>query len=203
VNISVCIATYGSEDWHDLAWSRAWPSAQDQGALEVNCFHDPEGTIASVRNELAGTAKGDWLCFLDADDELAPGYLDAMKRAFEQERHDGDLLLTPAARDIKKAKPERVKFRPEADLHTGNWLLIGTLIQRDLFWRVGGFRDFPHGLEDWNLWARCVRAGARIKKVPDAIYVVHHNMESKHMKLAANRPAYGREYEAAKLDAWG
>ena len=49
-------------------------------------FHDPDGTIASVRNELANTAKGEWLLFLDADDELAPGYLDAMTRALGQER---------------------------------------------------------------------------------------------------------------------
>jgi glycosyltransferase involved in cell wall biosynthesis len=205
MRVSVCIATYGSEDWHDLAWSRAYPSAMEQGALEVNCFHDPEGSIASVRNELARTAKGEWLCFLDADDELAPGYLGAMKRAYEQERgtDGGSLLLTPAVSYVHKGRPKPPKFWPECDFTTGNWVVIGTLVRRDFFTEVGGFRDFAHGLEDWNLWARCVRAGARVVKVRSAVYLAHWNSRSKHMKLAANRPAYSQEYAAAQTDAWG
>ena len=154
---------------------------------------------------MARTASGDWLCFLDADDELAPGYLDAMQRVLEQERHDGDLLLTPAVSYIRKQKPERPKFWP-GDLDTfktGNWLVIGTLVAPRLL--LGGRRlpDFAHGLEDWNFWARCVRAGAKVRKVPGAVYLAHWNDESKHMKLAANRPNYSREYQAAQQDAWG
>ena len=205
-SISVLIATYGSDDWHDLAWSRAYPSAIAQEE-DTACFHDPDGTIASVRNEMARTASGEWLCFLDADDEFAPGYLDAMRAAHEQERgtDGGSLLLTPAVSYIRKNSRSAPKFWP-GDLDTfktGNWLVIGTLIRRDFFWEVGGFRDFAHGLEDWNLWARCVRAGAKVIKVPRAVYLAHWNSASKHHKLAINRPAYSREYQAAQQDAWG
>ncbi len=202
MSVSVLIATYGSDEWHDLAWSRAYPSAVDQGAKEVLVFHDPEGTIASVRNELGRTAKGEWLCVLDADDELAPGYLDAMERAAGQ-AGDGPVLLTPAVSYVKKLKPERPRFWPEVDFQSGNWLIIGTLVRKSMFDEVGGFRDFPHGLEDYNFWARCVRAGAKIIKVRDAVYLAHWNYESKHQKLSQNRPNYMREYEEARLDAWG
>ena len=84
MSVSVLIPAYGEQEWEDLAWSRARPSAAAQCA-DVAVFYDPEGTIASTRNELARTASGEWLCFLDADDELAPGYLDAMERAVERE----------------------------------------------------------------------------------------------------------------------
>ena len=176
---SVLIATYGEDEWRDLAWSRAYPSAHAQ-AEDVACFHDPEGTIASVRNEMAQTARGDWLLFLDADDELAPGYLDAMTRAVERVG-DGAYLLTPAVQQIKKGRPGKPFFFDTGrSLTEDNWLVVGTLVQRDLFLEVGGFNDLPHGFEDWSLWAKCWKAGAEIVKVPEAVYIAHVNPQSKH-----------------------
>ena len=181
MSVSVLIATYGSEEWRELAWSRAFPSAIDQ-TEDVSCFHDPEGTIASVRNEMALHAKGDWLCFLDADDELAPGYLDAMKRVLEREDGATSLLLTPAVQQIRKGKESGPPFFFDRGipLSEDNWLVLGTLIHRDRFREVGGFSDYPHGFEDWSLWAKCWRDGAKIVKVPDAVYRYHVNPQSKH-----------------------
>jgi GT2 family glycosyltransferase len=182
MNVSVLIATYGAEEWKDLAWSRAYPSAIEQ-VEDVASFHDPEGTIASVRNEMARTASGEWLLFLDADDELAPGYLDAMRATYEQEGADGvPLLLTPAVQKVKRGVLQKRTFFYDTgkSLTDDNWLVVGTLITRDLFWEVGGFSDYPHGFEDWSLWAKAWKAGAKIVKVPKAIYVQHENPNSKH-----------------------
>ncbi len=176
MNVSVIISTYGSEEWRNLAQSRAYPSALDQGAHEIVVGHDPEGTLASVRNALARKAEGEWICFLDGDDELAPGYLGAMKRAYEQEgREDGTpLLLTPAAHWITvRGRPETPpKFFDECLFENGNWMVIGTLVPRDLFFQVGGFEEWQV-YEDWALWARCWKAGAVPVRVPDAVYRAH------------------------------
>jgi glycosyltransferase involved in cell wall biosynthesis len=205
IKVRIIIATYGDESWAEMAVERAAPSTEGQGAHEVFVGHDPLGTIASARNEIAKQAEGDWLLFLDADDEIAPGFLVAMKRALQQERRvDGTpLLLTPAVSYIKNGKRRSSMFHPECSLETGNWLIIGTLVERDLFQRVGGFEEYPHGLEDWQFWAKCVKAGARIAKVPRAVYRAHWNDISKHRELARNRPEYMRHYEAARASVWG
>ena len=201
---SIVIATYGDDSWEELASTRAFPSTNAQDAHEVLIGHDPDGDIASVRNALAAEAAGDWLLFLDADDEIAPGYLAAMQRALKQERRADDtpLLLTPAVSYVKKGKPQAPKFWPECSLETGNWLVIGTVLEKSLFDEIGGFRSFPHGLEDWNFWARCVRAGARPVKVKRAIYRAHWSTDSKHHQLMRDRKAYMIEYEKARIDAW-
>jgi glycosyltransferase involved in cell wall biosynthesis len=181
MTISVLIATYGEDEWRDLAWSRAYPSAKAQ-IEDVACFHDPEGTIASVRNEMANTARGEWLLFLDADDEIAPGYISAMTRAAERVG-DGPALLTPAVQQLRKNGSVRgapTFFDRGISLRDDNWLVIGTLVQRDFFLSVGGFDEYPHGFEDFSAWSKCFRAGATVVKVPDAVYRYWVNPRSKH-----------------------
>ena len=197
MKVSIITATFGAESWRELALNRAYPSALNQGAHEVIVGHDPEGTIASVRNSLAEKAEGDWLCFLDGDDELAPGYLEAMKvpylyqlaippalrqiAAFPELLPDEDIrfLLTPAVSYVtargKRATP---KIWPECSLSTGSWLVVSTLIPRDLFFQVGGFRDYGDppgsiGYEDWGLFSLLAQAGATVVKVPEAVLYAH------------------------------
>jgi glycosyltransferase involved in cell wall biosynthesis len=151
--------------------------------LEILVFHDPEGTIASVRNELANQAKGGWLLFLDADDELAPGYLSAMATAYAREREyrNAHFLLTPAVQYVRKGRPRPPTFLDRGiPLTDDNWLVVGTLIQRELFLEVGGFGDYPHGFEDFSLWSKAWRIGAQVVKVPKAVYICHVNLQSKH-----------------------
>ena len=149
--------------------------------------HEPEGTIASCRNALAERATGEWLCFLDADDELGPGYLEAMRRKRHEQLGEGYFLLTPAVVNVRKRNVTGPFFHPEIDLAQANWLVIGTLIQRELFQQVGGFQDYPHGLEDWALWSSAYKAGAQVVRVPDAHYRWHPNRTSKHQMLMRSR----------------
>jgi len=200
--ISVLIATYGEDEWRDLAWSRAFPSAHAQ-TPDVACFHDPEGTIASVRNEMAKTAHGEWLCFLDADDELAPGYLDAMRRAAERVGDD-PVLLTPAVSYIRKGKAAPPVFLDRGiPLSEDNWLVVGTLIQRDLFLEIGGFSDYPHGFEDWSCWAKAWKAGAKIVKVPEAVYLCHVNPQSKHKQGWRDRKWQVETHNRVRAELFG
>ncbi len=203
--ISVIIATYGETAWCDLAWKRARPSLGQQfgGMFEIIPVHEPEGTRASSLNNGASQATGDWLCVLDADDELAPGYIGAMRRALERNTDGDSVLFTPATQWIRRGIPAPPGFQTEVPLERGNWLVIGTLIRRDLFMQIGGFHEHPHGLEDWNLWARAVRAGARIVRVPEAVYIAHVNPQSKHhIEFRRHRRGYWDAYEKARADAW-
>ena len=183
-----------------------WPETKSFGPQESESpdetmlLHLRNGTRAGSLNEGGRQALGDWLIFLDADDELAPGYVGAMRRALEQNTDGDHVLFTPAVQQIRKGRPGRPFFYPEVDLSAGNWLVIGTMISRRLFTEIGGSREHPHGLEDWNLWNRAVRAGARIVKVKDAVYRAHMNPQSAHHRFQRDRPAYMAAYEIAKAD---
>lgn len=177
-----------------MAEARALPSANAQEPHEVLIGHDSQGTIASVRNDLGHKATGEWLCFLDADDELAAGYLVAMQRAYERRSRgkshpseDPPPLLTPAVSYVRKGRRQPPRLLPGGDLRNNNYLVVGTLVHRDLFREVGGFEDYPHGFEDWSLWAKCWKAGAKVVQVRRAVYIAYVNENSKHRAMWRDR----------------
>lgn len=201
--ISVIVATYGDHEWETLARKRAWQSVLKEQAYQCRIFHDPDGTVASSRNDCARKMDGDYLLFVDGDDELSPGYIAAMEAAIE--RNDERTLFTPAVQTIRNGRqPGPPSFFKEVPLRQANWLVIGTVVHRDLFWEVGGFHDYPHGFEDWALWSKCVRVGAAIVKVPDAVYRYHMNPQSKHRQSWRDRKAQVATHLriASELDAW-
>lgn len=192
MNVSILICTYGEKHWQRLAIERALPTAQKQGAHEVRAWHMPgtsllSSPLANVRNTAAHEATGDVLCFLDADDELEPGYLDAMRETRSQ--RDTDALLIPWVRYIHGRRVDEPVLpglgRPLIEL---NRAVIGTLVPRSLFLEVGGFGDEPI-YEDWDLWLRCSQR-LELVDVPKAIYRVHRDQGGRNMQRSEQRRWY-------------
>ena len=185
--ISIIITTYGADHWIEIARQRAIPSAQKQAAYEIIVHHEPGLEIGPARNMAAQRARGEWLLFLDADDELEDGYVEEMTNAICDSGRPEPALLQPAVRYIRKGRTQDPFVMPSRDLTTDNFLVIGTVLRRSLFEKVGGFNDYPHGFEDWSLWAKCWKEGAAIYPVPKAIYNAHVNPQSKHRMLWRDR----------------
>ena len=116
-SVSIVIATCGSDDWSDLAWSRAYPSADAQeGRGEIVVEHYPDLTVSAARNAAAAHASGDVLVFLDADDELAPGYLTALRPLLEPQGvlivEEGSLLDDAATLAAAATTSTRIVVNP-------------------------------------------------------------------------------------------
>lgn len=182
MNASIVIATCGSPEWAELAWSRAYPSADAQRsprvAVEVVIEHHPDLSVSAARNAAAANASGDWLCFLDADDELEPWYLEAMSLKFMAGAITADWspLLVPAVRYVQAGtdgyRDDRATIPNRGLWPAINECVIGTLIRRDRFDALGGFREWP-SIEDYDLFLRAYDAGANLVYVADAVYRAH------------------------------
>lgn len=168
MDVTVCIGTFGDQEWIRLAEERAVPSIPG----DVPFTHAHEKTLAQARNAAAAAAKTEYLCFLDADDQLAPGYFEAMAKGSADLRGPG---VKYAARHPSPSAVTRLEM---GDLWHRNFLVIGTLVRRELFERVGGFREEPI-YEDYALWCRCAAAGASIEMIYDAVYLAWARRDSR------------------------
>lgn len=168
--LSIVISTFGSDSWRELALQRAYPSAQSQAVDEIILHHDAEASLAQTRNDAIRRAKGDLIIVLDGDDELEPGYVDAMRKCpgdirCPRVRYIDDSVVDPAFWPTPQIIPRR-------DLFTGNFLVIGSAFRRAQFLRVGGFEEY-RAYEDWQLWLKMWIDGAQIFLCRDAVYRAH------------------------------
>lgn len=193
MTVAVVIATYGDQDWADLARNCALPTADLEKPDELYLIHDRIGSLARARNEGARRARSSHLVFLDADDELAPGYVRALRDAYSvltiPLKGESEVapfrtkpsLLVPRVQFISEDGDEGRPLFPNRHLPMEdlNHCVIGTAVPRLLFQAVGGFRDDLPIYEDWALFLACKRAGARLVDVPGAIYRAHAHADSR------------------------
>ncbi len=137
-------------------------------------FRTENGHISGATNSAAELATGEFVAFLDHDDELREHALYMMVRELQTHR-DADLIFS----DEDKITPEGVRHDPyfKSDwnpelLLCHNCVCHFTMVRRDLFNRIGGLRSECNGAQDWDLALRVSENTTRdrIRHIPHILY---------------------------------
>jgi glycosyltransferase involved in cell wall biosynthesis len=130
-----------------------------------------------ARNLGVQAASGDRLLFLDADDEIAPGYLQAMNAALESHEYVASRVdsstLNPEWVRAAHGEPWQVDgvavffgFMPATGINVG--------LRRSIFQRAGGFPEQYPGSQDIAFSWKVQLGGTSIAFVPEAVYRYRH-----------------------------
>jgi GT2 family glycosyltransferase len=124
------------------------------------------------------SATGDYLAFLDHDDELAPWALMEMVRTIRKSDaellySDEDFIRTDTHLDFPHFKPD---YSPDL-LLSHNYITHLLVIKRTLYEEVGGIRDGFDGAQDYDLVLRAVERARNVVHVPSPLY---------HWRMSAN-----------------
>jgi glycosyltransferase involved in cell wall biosynthesis len=131
-----------------------------------------------ARNVGVGAASGQKLLFVDADDELGPGYVAAMAAALDSNefitsRVDSISLNRRSVCDAQSLAWQENEVEIAFDFLPATGINIG--IRRSLFESIGGFPEEYSGSQDIAFsWRAQLRTGIRIHFVPEAVYRYRH-----------------------------
>lgn len=194
-SVSLLIVSFGSEHWRELAAQRAMLSAQAQGNHEIILLHDadPNASLAKLRNRAAAAATGEYLIFVDADDELESNYVEAMREISSDVRVPMVRILGGDPYGEVNQVPDAIEIE-RRHLLDGNYIVIGAAVRRELFLDVGGFDDHAT-IEDWPLWIKCWIQRASIELAPNAIYRQNWRLGSRNQM---ERRQYLKIYESIR-----
>ena len=130
------------------------------------------GGISAARNAALELATGEFVTFLDHDDELAPHALGAVAAAIGREL-ETDVVYSDEDKINQLGERFDPFFKPEWSpdlLMSYAYLAHLTVIRRSLVEQVGGFRSAFDGSEDWDLALRATERARRVVHVTDILY---------------------------------
>lgn len=143
----------------------------DRGVRYLRVEHR---SLALSRNSGAQATTATYLLFLDADDWMRNDYIEKCL----QKMHPPKIAFVYADRQHFGDNNDYMQT-PEFDaaqLSRGNYIASNALIWRQAFDAVGGYRDIPHALEDWDFYRRLSSVGYKGARADTLSYIfVHEN----------------------------
>lgn len=137
-------------------------------------YRTERGGISRASNDAVALASGEYLALLDHDDVLPPHAL--LLVADELDRHP-DAVLVYSDEDKLDWDGSRIGhyFKPDwnpALVRSQNCVSHLTVLRRDRFDAVGGFRPEYDGSQDWDLVLRATEdiPAERIRHIPHVLY---------------------------------
>lgn len=152
--------------------------------------------IAGNSNEALALASGEFIGFLDHDDELAPDAIYEVVKKLN-EKQDIDFIYTDEDKISTAGTRLDPYFKPDWSpdmLRSHNYITHFAVIRRKGIDEVGGFREDYDGSQDYDLFLRVTEITSKIAHVPRVLY--HWRMVPLSAASIGNAKPYA--YVAAK-----
>lgn len=165
-NWELCIADDASTNRETLA------VLEKVKGKRIKVVNLPENlNISGATNAAVELATGEYLAFMDNDDELADNALSEVARAIGETGADcvytdEDFIKVDGHLDYPHFKPD---YNPDL-LLSHNYITHLLVVKRELFHRVGKLRTEYDGAQDYDLTLRVVEQASRVVHIPKPLY---------------------------------
>jgi len=137
---------------------------------QISYFHQPNAGVSAARNFGAIKAKGEWLIFLDSDDEFTNDALNYFSKAMSQNK---EIQVVIAGYEIKSGENISTHIPDQSAYHPA--LSGGFMIARDLFLNLGGYDEALKFSENTELFHRVSISKVPIQSISGITLRYHEN----------------------------
>jgi GT2 family glycosyltransferase len=165
----LCVVDGGSQKHHIRQVLNEYASQDNR--IKINFLPENKG-IAENSNEALTLATGEFIGFLDHDDELAPDALYEVVKTLN-EKPDVDLVYTDEDKITRVGGRIDPHFKPDWSpdlLRSHNYITHFTVIRKKVIDKVGGFRKGYDGSQDYDLFLRVTEMSHNIAHIPKILY---------------------------------
>lgn len=140
-------------------------------ALEgVTVVHTVNQGLSAARNAGVARARGKYILPLDADDRIAPRFLEQATAVLEADADIGIVYGRVELFGEARGLWEQPDFSMP-DMLLENLIVATALFRRDDWERLGGYRTkMIYGWEDWDYWLALVALGRKVVRLPDVVF---------------------------------
>jgi glycosyltransferase involved in cell wall biosynthesis len=151
---------------------------------KTKVLHTENGGLAVARNRGIAASSGSIILPLDADDTIAPTYLEKGSKVFAEDAGVG-VVYSLADRfggasglwDLPGFSPRRLLIE--------NMVFCSAMFYRKDWEKVGGYNsNMKYGWEDWDYWLSICELGHRFVRIPEILFHCRFRSESMTVNMA-------------------
>lgn len=139
--------------------------------------------VAKARDVGVKMSTGRLLLFVDADDKLAPDFVQQCGKVIANADIAYPNILMFGAVEQNELVEAPSRITPKAFFNRSNKVLVTSMMHRRVYEELGGFRDLPI-FEDWDFWIRALCKGYTFKRANTLLWYRQNPQSRNHAPLA-------------------
>lgn len=208
---SLMAQTFG--EWEAIVVNDGSPDNTEEVALayaarepRIKYLSLENGGVARARNRGIDMAQGEYILPLDADDTIAPTYLEKAKAAIDKDP-TLKVVYCRACFFGDKSGPWEVGYKDFKSLLAVNSIFVSALFRKADAKAIGGFDEaMTFGHEDWDFFIRLLDGENRVYQIPEILFnyriknlsrnteAVKRLSDTQYYLIAKNRAIYQNYY---------
>jgi len=155
----------------------------------IRVLRTANGGLAMARNRGIAASTGNIILPLDADDLIAPTYLEKGAAVFADDSGVGVVYSMADKFGAVNGLWQLPEYSPSLILRE-NMVFCSAMYYRESWEMVGGYNtNMKHGWEDWDLWLSFCELGIRFVRIPEILF--HYRIRESSMTVSMG---YGQKF---------
>jgi glycosyltransferase involved in cell wall biosynthesis len=153
-------------------------------------IHISNHGLAEARNIGITEATGRYILPLDADDKIAPTYLEKGVAILETNKNAGIVYCEAEFFGGKTGKWPLEEFQLPRFL-VENSIFCSAFFRKEDWAKVGGYSSkLQYGFEDYDLWLSFIELGREVVRIPEVLFFYRYNVNSMSKKITIEQRQY-------------